>query len=767
MRWAVPGLIVMAAAVVLLGGALAPHDPAASVGLPWSGPGPGTPLGTDAAGRDVLSRVLAGGRELTVIALIAAAAAAATGIIGGLIAGWAGGRVDRLLAGLADLLLAVPFLLLALVLVVALPPPVAVVAGTICGGAPLGLRVVRDMARHARRTGYVEAARGRGESTAAILVREVLPSLSGLAAADLGLRFVLALQLTAAFGMLGFGPEPPAPDWGLMLRENLSGAMLNPPALAAPAAALAVLALTVTMFAHALGAPPRRQRRQRRQGHAMTRPIGAGPGRTSPPRPTRQETGPAVDGPAVDGLTVDGLTVVDAAGRRIVADVSFRAAPGEVLAIVGPSGCGKTTIMRAVIGALPAGLYQVAGTVRWQARVVRPGRAARRWRRRNVGILDQDPAASLNPLLTVGTAVLDGATRRQRRRLRETARATLTGLGLDAGRVWSRRPHQLSGGQAQRVALGRALCTGPDLLILDEPTSGLDPGTLELVVRRIERRKADGRAVTLVVSHDHDFVTKVAGRVLAIAPPGRDGSTACRSPGEEHLTWRDANTVMEVRDLRLDQGATTLIDVSDLMLRRGELVAVVGVSGSGKTTLLRALAGLHPPRAGALLLHGRQVPWPLGQRDRAQLLSIQLVGQDPRDALNPAHRVATALRRPLRRAPGMPSAQPGEQVTALLRRVGLDPRLAGRRPGELSGGQRQRVAIARALAVAPAVLLADEITSALDADAAAEIVDLLTLLRGQGLAVLLVTHDRALAASADRVLHLHDRALLTLPDFAR
>jgi peptide/nickel transport system ATP-binding protein len=754
MRWAVTGLVVVTAAFVLLGGALAPHDPAASIGLPWSGPGPGTPLGTDAAGRDVLSRVLAGGRELTVLALIAAAAAAATGIIGGLIAGWAGGRVDRLLAGLADLLLAVPFLLLALVLVVALPAPVAVVAGTICGGAPLGLRVVRDMARHARRTGYVEAARGRGESTAAVLVREVLPSLSGLAAADLGLRFVLALQLTAAFGMLGFGPEPPAPDWGLMLRENLSGAMLNPPALAAPAAALAILALTATMFAHTLGAPPRQRRRR---GRAMTRPIGDRPGRASPPPTPPRET----------GLTVEGLTVVDAAGRRIVADVAFRAAPGEVLAIVGPSGCGKTTIMRAVLGALPAGLYQVAGTVRWDARVVRPGRAARRWRRRSVGIVDQDPAATLNPLLTVGTALLDGATRGQRRRLRETARATLTGLGLDAGRVWSRRPHQLSGGQAQRVALGRALLSGPDLLILDEPTSGLDPGTLELVVRRIERRKAARRSVTLVVSHDHDFVTRVAGRVLAIAPAGRDGAAARRSPAKTYPSGRDPDTVMEVRDLQLYQGDTTLIDVSDLVLRRGEMVAVVGVSGSGKTTLLRAVAGLHPPRAGALLLHGRQVPWPLERRDHTQLLSLQLVGQDPRDALNPAHRVATALRRPLRRAPGIPTAQPGERVAALLRRVGLDPRLAGRRPGELSGGQRQRVAIARALAVAPAVLLADEITSALDADAAAEIVDLLTLLRGEGLAVLLVTHDRALAAHADRVLRLHDRVLLAAPDFAR
>ncbi|MCP9955629.1 ABC transporter permease subunit [Actinomadura madurae] len=199
---------------VLLGGEFAPHDPAASIGAPWAPPGDGSLLGTDDAGRDVLSRVLAGGRALTATALAAALTAAVLGTAGGLAAGWAGGRVDRLLSGLADLLLAVPFLLQAMVLAVALPAPAAVVAGTVCGGAPLGLRVIRDLAGQARGSGYVEAARGRGETAAAILGREVLPSLAGAAAADLVLRFVLALHLAAAFGMLGLGPEPPPPTGG-------------------------------------------------------------------------------------------------------------------------------------------------------------------------------------------------------------------------------------------------------------------------------------------------------------------------------------------------------------------------------------------------------------------------------------------------------------------------------------------------------------------------------------------------------------------------
>ncbi|TDQ50266.1 ABC transporter permease [Actinorugispora endophytica] len=242
----------LAAAVVgiaLFGGALAPHDPTSSIAGPWAAPGAASPLGTDSAGRDVLSRVLAGGRGPVLTAALAALCATAAGLWGGLVAGWRGGWPDRLLSGLADLLMGVPFLLVAMVLAVALPGPAAVAAATVCGGAPLTLRVVRDTVRRLRHSGFVEAARGRGERTGAILVREVLPSVAGIAGADLGLRFVAALQTAAAIGMLGLGAQPPAPDWGLMLRENLAGAALNPPSLVAPAAALTVTALVAAVLA--------------------------------------------------------------------------------------------------------------------------------------------------------------------------------------------------------------------------------------------------------------------------------------------------------------------------------------------------------------------------------------------------------------------------------------------------------------------------------------------------------------------------------------
>ncbi|MEE2039954.1 ABC transporter permease subunit [Nocardiopsis sp. CT-R113] len=262
-------LLVAVPATALLGPWLAPHDPTTPLGTPWLGPVPGHPLGTDALGRDVWSRVLAGGGELLAVSVTAAVCASAVGVVGGLAAGWAGGLADRALTAAADLMLALPSLLLALVAAVALPGRTAVVVATVCGGAPLTLRVVRDAVRSVRASGYVEAALCRGERSASVLVREVLPAVRGLVAADLGLRLVVALQIASALGVLGFGASPPAPDWALMLRENMAGAAMNPWAVAAPAAALGattvVLALSVQLSSRRGGARPLRPAPARRK----------------------------------------------------------------------------------------------------------------------------------------------------------------------------------------------------------------------------------------------------------------------------------------------------------------------------------------------------------------------------------------------------------------------------------------------------------------------------------------------------------------------
>jgi peptide/nickel transport system ATP-binding protein len=196
-------------------------------------------------------------------------------------------------------------------------------------------------------------------------------------------------------------------------------------------------------------------------------------------------------------------------------------------------------------------------------------------------------------------------------------------------------------------------------------------------------------------------------------------------------------------------------DVS-FTIERGECVALVGESGSGKTTIARCVAGLHSPAHGRILLDGSELAPSAGRRTREERRRIQIVFQNPYDSLNPRHRVADAIARPMTILGGRPAKETSSFVAQLLDRVRLPVRLADRFPGELSGGERQRVAIARALAATPDLVVCDEITSALDVSVQAAVLELLAQLRAElGLALLLITHDLGVVASvADRVLVL-------------
>ena len=206
--------------------------------------------------------------------------------------------------------------------------------------------------------------------------------------------------------------------------------------------------------------------------------------------------------------------------------------------------------------------------------------------------------------------------------------------------------------------------------------------------------------------------------------------------------------------------ATEALRGVDFTLNDGEILGVAGESGSGKSTLLKLVAGLEPPSAGTLLLHGA----PMGhRRGREEYRSVQMVFQSAAASFNPRRTIRDSIAATVRSLRGRDARV---DPVALCAMVNLAPELMNRYPRQLSGGQCQRFAIARAMAVQPEVLLCDEITSALDVSTQARILRLLSgLCRERHTAAIFVSHDLAVIRSlCDRVMILRDGAVVEQGD---
>jgi peptide/nickel transport system permease protein len=249
------GVVVLALAVgvALFGPYVAPHPLDQPVGTPFEGPSSEALLGTDFLGRDVLSRVLWGGRSVLALAGLATLLAYAGGLLVGLLAGYTRSLLDPFLMRSADVLLSFPALVFLLVLVTGLGTSKAVlVLGVAIIQMPSIARIMRSATLAQSVRGFVEAAVARGEGTFAILRRELLPNIVSPITADIGIRFTYAIILVASVNFLGLGLQPPAADWALMIGENRSGLTLNPYAVLAPAVMIALLTIAVNMVGDAV-----------------------------------------------------------------------------------------------------------------------------------------------------------------------------------------------------------------------------------------------------------------------------------------------------------------------------------------------------------------------------------------------------------------------------------------------------------------------------------------------------------------------------------
>lgn len=450
-------------------------------------------------------------------------------------------------------------------------------------------------------------------------------------------------------------------------------------------------------------------------------------------------------------VRISGLTITAPNGRLLLDGADLELAPGRITAVVGPSGCGKTTLLRAVTGTLPPGTERTAGsvTVLGQDPLAVPASALRILRRHRLAYVGQDPGSALNPRMKVRRLLAEVAVDKRP----EAVRAQLAEVRLptDNG-LPDRRIGGLSGGQQRRVALARALARRPAVLLLDEPTAGLDPALRDEIADLL-RHLAESHQIAIGLScHDPDLVTRLADDIVDLTGPLlRETARPAPIPRKAVPTPHNGPSTLTVSGLHashLHRGRRVpVLHCIDLTLAAGSSLGVVGASGSGKTTLLRTLVGLHRPTAGTISLDGTRLAPTAHGRSRDQRRRLQLVPQDPLGTLNPSRTVGATLRRPLLLHRRASRAEVPDRVLELLEQVGLPAAFTDHYPHELSGGQRQRVAIARALAADPDVLFCDEVTSALDADTAVAVMDLLTELRARrGLSLVLVSHDLRLVA---------------------
>jgi len=504
---------------------------------------------------------------------------------------------------------------------------------------------------------------------------------------------------------------------------------------------------------------------------------------------------------AMAHVEVNNLTVTarNAAGETfpIVSGIDFALKRGEVLALIGESGSGKTTIALTLLGHARPGATIAAGSIRVGDADLRAldAKGLAHLRGNRIAYIAQSAAAAFNPSRTIMDQVVEPALVHglMSRATAEAKAVELFGaLALPfPDTIGARYPHQLSGGQLQRLMAAMALITDPELVILDEPTTALDVTTQIEVLRAFKAVVLERGATAIYVSHDLAVVAQMADQIVVLNQGRiREAGAAAQilhSPADDYTrtlmaaarpairpTPRQADLpaapLLEIRGVTAGYGrigkdgqprVPVLRDIN-LTIERGATLGVIGESGSGKSTIARLVAGLLPPASGQVLLDGEPLPPGLAGRSREQFRRVQLVFQNADTALNPAHSVGRILERPLAFYHGLTGNAAHMRVLELMDLIRLPRNLIDRNVGGLSGGQKQRVNLARALAADPQLILCDEVTSALDTVVGAAILDLMAELRRElGIATMFISHDiSTVRAICDHILVLYSGTMV-------
>lgn len=487
-------------------------------------------------------------------------------------------------------------------------------------------------------------------------------------------------------------------------------------------------------------------------------------------------------------LQVDDLTIAFGPAT-VVKGVSFHVQPGEILGIVGESGSGKSITCRAVMGLLP-GAAEASGSVKLEGRDLL-GLGEADWcaiRGRDLGMIFQNPASHLDPLRRIGDQIAAPMVRHfgiSKREGLHRATKLLDDVGIREPEMRVRSyPHEFSGGMKQRAMIAAAISCGPKLLIADEPTTALDVTVQAKILKLLKDLNRERGLAIILISHDLGVIADICSRVVVMrngevveqgpiddvidrpqhpytkllidSQPGRKTRSAPKMETQAVaplLSVENLSVSFPVRrnlagSLAGKDEVFLALDRVDLQISPGETIGIVGESGSGKSTLARAIIRQNRPSGGTIRVDGQDVHALGGDGLMRFRRRVQMVFQNPYDSLNPRMTIAEAVAEPIWRH-GLADRRTAQtQADELLEMVELPSALRNRKPRQLSGGQCQRVGLARALALQPQLLIADEITSALDVTTQAQILELLIRLqRERALTLVYISHDLSVVSS--------------------
>ncbi|HBR62968.1 MAG TPA: ABC transporter [Rhodobacteraceae bacterium] len=476
---------------------------------------------------------------------------------------------------------------------------------------------------------------------------------------------------------------------------------------------------------------------------------------------------------SIKGLKIQGFS--DEKWHDIVKGVDLTLRAGEVLGLIGESGAGKSTLGLAAMGYTQPGCRITEGEIIFDgvdlAKLSDEGK--RKFWGDRMTYVAQSAAASFNPahrLIAQTTASTIRAGIKDRKSAYDDAKQLYRALNLpDPDHIGDRYPHQVSGGQLQRVMTAMAMSPRPDLLVFDEPTTALDVTTQVEVLASMRSIVEEFNTAAIYITHDLAVVAQMADTIKVLRhgyeveeAPTRQMLSAPEQPYTKSLWSVRAlekpqqavqASVLSLQGIDASYGVQKVLHNVNIEVPKGSTVAVVGESGSGKSTTARVITGLLPQTLGSVKFNGEDLPPALADRSKDQKRRIQMIYQMADTAMNPRQTVREIIGRPLEFYLGMRGEAKTKRIVELLEMIELDAVFMERLPGELSGGQKQRICIARALAAEPDFIICDEVTSALDQIVQEGILKLLLRLQNElGLTYLFITHDiSTVNAIADQV----------------